>query len=474
MVSTRRMQAAHAESRGSNWMLAGFVLIAAALLVYALAWAQGSPTGRGLFIGPLVVLLCTPWILRLRESDRSFDLAGIVVAALGVKMLGVYGRFWMVDSLYNRVGDSTVYDAYGRAFAPLFRSLNFDVDPGRPIPGTGWARVLTGIVYAIFGSDRFTGFIIFGVMALIGCWFFYRAVEVALPNADHKRYALLIFFWPSVVFWPSAIGKEAWMIFSLGLASLGAALLFRHRPGGIVVLALGITGAAMPRPHIAIVVLAAAAIGFFVAASFGGGGGAVNGFATRVLGVLFLLVAGALLAPKVATFLNIDDVGGSGFSDSLTETQRRTSQGGSAFAAPEINTPLDYPWALVTVLFRPFPYEVSSFATLISALEGLLLMGLMAISARRIARLPASLIQDAYVAYAAAFTFMFVYVFAFIGNFGILARQRVQLLPFLFVLIALTPGKPKPVEPMPTQTEPITQARHAAPSLAPPRPRQEI
>ena len=33
--------------------------------------------------------------------------------------------------------------------------------------------------------------------------------------------------------------------------------------------------------------------------------------------------------------------------------------------------------------------------------------------------------------------FMFCYVFAFIGNFGILARQRSQLLPFVFVLVAL-------------------------------------
>ena len=146
MVTTRGMQAAHAEAKGSNWMLAGFLLIAGALLIYALAWAQGDPTGRGLFIGPLVVLLCTPWILRLRESPRAFDLAGLVLSALGVKLIGVYARFWMVDSLYDGVGDSTSYDTYGRQFAPLFRSFNFDVDPGRPIPGTGWPRVLTGIV----------------------------------------------------------------------------------------------------------------------------------------------------------------------------------------------------------------------------------------------------------------------------------------------------------------------------------------
>ena len=146
-----------------------------------------------------------------------------VFAAVGAKLVGVYARFWMVDSLYSGAGDSTVYDRYGRVFAESFRSFDFAVDPERPIPGTGFLRVLTGVVYAIFGSDRFTGFLIFGMLSLIGCWFFYRAFSTAMPNADHKRYAILIFFWPTVVFWPAAIGKEAWMILSLGLASWGAA-----------------------------------------------------------------------------------------------------------------------------------------------------------------------------------------------------------------------------------------------------------
>lgn len=458
----------------SSWTVGGLLLIVLALLLYTVAWSRGEDTARGLVVGPLVAIVCVPLFLRIRDSGRTFDLAGILVAALGAKLVGAYARFWMVDSLYNGVGDSSQYDFWGRQFAPMLRSFDFGLDSPRPIPGTGWLDLLAGIVYAIFGSDRFTGFIIFAMLALVGCWFFYRAVEIAIPHADHKRYAMLVFFWPSLVFWPSAIGKEAWMIFSLGLASLGAAKVFDHRPNGYVVLALGIAGATLPRPHIAIVVLAAAATGFFVATLFGRGSG-VAGLFTRMFGVLFLVVAGALLAPRVATFLNIDDVGGSGFTDSLDEVQRRTSQGGSGFTPAEISTPLDYPWAFVTVLFRPFPFEVSSAATAISALEGLLLLSLLVVSARRIARLPATLIRNGYAAYAAAFAFMFVYVFAFIGNFGILARQRVQLLPFLFVLIAMSATKtapePKPqanARAAPNGTRPPVPHRRA-PALAPPR-----
>ena len=42
-----------------------------------------------------------------------------------------------------------------------------------------------------------------------------------------------------------------------------------------------------------------------------------------------------------------------------------------------------------------------------------------------------------YATFAFAYTLMFVYAFAAIANFGILSRQRTQVLPFVFVLLAL-------------------------------------
>lgn len=475
----------HKPAPRSNWWFVGAMGCALAILLYTAAMLfRDEPTGRGLIVAPVIVLLSSPLISRIRQRETRFDLAGIVFAGIGVKLVAVYLRFWMVEELYGGRGDSRAYDFYGSQFASSFRNLDFDIDPGRPIPGTGFLRVLTGVVYSVFGADIFTGFLIFAMLSFAGCWFFYRAFSAAIPDGNHQRYALLIFFWPSVLFWPSAIGKEAWMIFSLGLASWGAANVYRHLPNGFPILALGILGAAMPRPHIAIVVLAAVAVGIAVASLFGAGAGSRQGlsagFVTKLVGVLFLLVAGALLAPKVATFLQIDDVGGSGFADSLEAVQERTSGGGSDFDGAAIGTPLDYPWALLTVLFRPFPYEVSSAATAISAIEGLALLGLMALSLRQIVRIPALLVRNAYVAYAAGFAFMFVYVFAFINNFGILARQRTQLLPFLFVLIAVPTameqrrsGAPRS-DRAPTEADSQTRALDSQvppPSISPPRAR---
>ena len=46
-----------------------------------------------------------------------------------------------------------------------------------------------------------------------------------------------------------------------------------------------------------------------------------------------------------------------------------------------------------------------------------------------------------YVVFALAYTAMFVLAFSAIGNFGLLTRQRTQVLPFVLVLLAM-PARP--------------------------------
>jgi hypothetical protein len=42
-----------------------------------------------------------------------------------------------------------------------------------------------------------------------------------------------------------------------------------------------------------------------------------------------------------------------------------------------------------------------------------------------------------YVAFVVVFSLLFIYAFSSIANFGILARERTQLLPFFLVLLAI-------------------------------------
>jgi hypothetical protein len=89
------------------------------------------------------------------------------------------------------------------------------------------------------------------------------------------------------------------------------------------------------------------------------------------------------------------------------------------------------------VLFRPLPFEAHNQDSLIAAAEGLLLVAITAASWRRLARLPGRIIREPYVAYAVSMVLLFCFVFSVIANFGILTRQRTQVLPLYFVLLAI-------------------------------------
>ncbi len=88
------------------------------------------------------------------------------------------------------------------------------------------------------------------------------------------------------------------------------------------------------------------------------------------------------------------------------------------------------------MLVRPFPFEASGTEQLLTTAEGLLLVVLCATSWRRIWGIRRRLRDQPYYATAIVFTLMFVYAFGTVANFGILARERTQLMPFVFVLLA--------------------------------------
>jgi hypothetical protein len=88
-------------------------------------------------------------------------------------------------------------------------------------------------------------------------------------------------------------------------------------------------------------------------------------------------------------------------------------------------------------MFRPFPWEAGNAQALAAAREGVVLMAIFILSLPRLVRVPRFAVSRPYVAFALAYTALFVLAFSAIGNFGLLTRQRTQLLPFVLVLIAM-------------------------------------
>ena len=163
------------------------------------------------------------------------------------------------------------------------------------------------------------------------------------------------------------------------------------------------------------------------------------------LSVLLIVIVGSMfMAGASADLFGLESFDGlSDVNAALDFAEARTSQDASEFVAARVIDPLDYPWAFVTVIFRPFLWEATNGAAMISAIESTALLALFALALPGLFRNASQLVQRGQLLCSVAFTFVFVFLFSAIGNFGILSRQRAQVIPFLLVFVAFGIGAEK-------------------------------
>src|SRR5690606_28008494 len=125
------------------------------------------------------------------------------------------------------------------------------------------------------------------------------ACVVAFPEANHRRYAVLLFFLPTMIYWPSSIGKEAWMIFTMGLATYGVALVLKHKPLGYLTTGLGLLGTAMVRPHVTVLIFMSLLFAYMLRRR--SWRESRLGPVGKFVGVAVLLVAGGLVLMQAAS-----------------------------------------------------------------------------------------------------------------------------------------------------------------------------
>jgi len=129
--------------------------------------------------------------------------------------------------------------------------------------------------------------------------------------------------------------------------------------------------------------------------------------------------------------------GAGGITGVLKRTQAQTAEGGSKFDPPAVVSPAQIPSAVMTVLFRPYPWEAHNLNGLIAASEGVLLVVLLVTGRRRLLYWAKMLGRRPYLVFALAYAFIFVLAFSYIGNFGILARQRTQMIPLALTMLGM-------------------------------------
>lgn len=388
-----------------------------------------------LIVLPVLVLANAHLLVRCGNRDPDPMFIRILVAAFVLKALATLARYLMTFVWYDGAGDALGYHQEGARLAESYGEGVLDAPIGRDFIGTGFIRVLTGVIYTVTGPSIFVAYAVFSLLSFWGLYFLYRAFCVGVPDGDRRRYAVLLLFLPSMLFWPSGLGKEAWMVLGIGLAAYGAARVLSGHRRWLVPLTLGLVATGLVRPHITAALFGGLAVAQFLRRS--------RRPATeltplvRLAGIAVVLVAGVVVVTRAATFLGVEDVSLSSIEAAIHDTQERTADGGSEFDADPVNSPLEMPAALVSVLFRPFLFEAHNVAALLAALEGTVLLVLFALTLRQLRGLLPRLLREPYLVMCGTYALLFVYAFSNFTNFGILTRQRVQVLPFVLVLVAL-------------------------------------
>jgi len=417
---------------GSTRALAAILVVSLAY-VGVTAWLLQSSydIAGGVLVGHLLAIPTIPLVLRIVRSESDRRVHNVILGGLVFKLFGTLARFAMVFSVYEG-GDAFVYDRIGGALAEAFRNGDFVLDSSQQLIGTGFIEILTGLIYSITGPSRLGGFLVYSWLGYLGLCLFYCAFRLALPHGERRRYAALIFFLPSMAFWPSSIGKEAWMTLMLGMTAYGVAKLVSKRGGATLWLAAGIGGSAVVRPHIAITLVVALGVAYLLTGARRAGPGAAL---AKITGLVTLLVVFGLVLSAVQTKFKLEE--GEGAEQVFERTRERTSSyDGSSFEAIGTPSPIDLPLAAFSVLFRPLPFEVSNLQSLAASLEGALLLFLFAKHWRRSKNLVPRR-RAPYLAFMATYSLLFIVAFSNFGNFGLLARQRVQVFPLILVVLAV-------------------------------------
>ena len=394
-----------------------------------------------LFLAGVLFLATLPLAGRARRQDGD-RIGRILRWGLVAKLLAAPLQIAVVERFFGGVADFNLYHNLASKMVEGFPQSLFAEDAGRVV-GIRFVTSVTATIYAVLGVNKLAAFLIFAWLGFVGQYLFYRAFRTALPEGDKVRYAVLVFFLPSIVFWPSTIGKDAFMCFALGLSALGCARVLDRRRGGFVLAVAGLAAGTLVRPHVVLLLFVAASLAYLLRKARRPDS---MEFMAKAVGVVAILVGGVVLVGNVEAFLGVE--GGVGAVDQVLERTSRTSQGqdigdvdlengfGSSFDPTPLRSPLLFPLAVATVLFRPWPFEAASVAALAASLEGILLLGIMVAGRRRIFNAVRMARRRPYVALVLIYAVMFIYFFAAVGNFGILVRQKVQVLPLLLVLLA--------------------------------------
>jgi hypothetical protein len=356
----------------------------------------------------------------------------LVFVAVVVRIFATLARLAVVLYWYGR-GDALAYYRHGLNMSEGLRAFDFTLFLASPqLWGTSFVQRVTAIVLTFTGPSVKACFLVFSLLPLVGLVLLGVAVCRALPRANHRLLLQLLLFWPSLAFWPSSIGKEALVILGVGLLAhgvIGREVSIRWIPLGLgFLLLMGI------RPHIAVLFAVAIVAVEWMKPN-------AHWSAVQLLrGVLLLGFAGWILLTGLRQ-LGLEATDIESIQEFVAYRSGKTAAGGSKIAATSGVSAV--PMAFVNVLLRPFPWEAGNPLVAISALETVVFWVFVGRNRSRLWVVLLRWRHSRLLRLALPVTIVLTAFYGgYVSNLGILARQRVVVFPFLFMILAASTVRP--------------------------------
>ena len=383
-----------------------------------------------MFTAAFVAVCCVgARYLRVQPSVRQLVCIALVLRVVGAQLY--YATFsW---SSYGG-GDYGMYFDVGVWYSEQLMEGRFDVltDASRWVGGhwygTQFVFYVSALVVTVLGPSLRGAFTVFALLGFIGLLAFAVAFRRATPGVPLTRYLAWLCLFPSLWFWPATLGKEAILLMGLGISVLGY-VGTRGRMHWSA-LAIGLFFVFAIRPQVAAVVVLAIVLGQMITA--GGRWTARRGAQSALVAGLGFWLLWRALESIGAGF---DAQGMEGYVSQRAAAT--AAEGGST--VPTGTGLAGALLGLFNILFRPLPWEARGIPGLIASVEiwGFwLLVWLHRGGAWAAVR---QLRSNRLVAMGIPFILLYATTLGMsVANLGIIARQRIFLFPFLFLLFVVS------------------------------------
>jgi len=354
----------------------------------------------------------------------------------------IYGKIQL--TVDNPVAPYLAYDKLGDNLLYMVKTSNFMV------PRFGLlSSYLLGNSYTVLSM-------FYSFFAFWGCWKCFTMFASLYPHLT-KGMAICFLFYPSVVYWGSAITKDSICLGSLGLFVYSFyQLFFKKKLIFLHIASMILWGSVLffTKPYLLLSLVPALSLWFFLHTNK-----SIKDKSLRYasFGILLAIVAGSVIFliqfMLRLEFLELDKYKAENIAGYAASSQEGYNQaGGSVFNIGKLDGTINslaamFPKAVNATLFRPYMWEVNGPVMLISALESFIIFALFVFTLVKLG------IRKFFgtIFSSPIMVFMMVYSVFLSGlvaittiNFGSLVRYKIAGMPFflgmLIILVSQVPG----------------------------------